>query len=346
MRIEDLDYDLPSDLIAQSPVEPRDRSRMLVLDRRTKAISDRRFCELGEYLRPCDLLVLNDTEVIPARLALVRRTGTKLDALFVREQSLGRWELMVRGVGRLKSDEKLTIEGSPTTVRIIERISEKTCLVELDPPADSVEFLEQFGRMPLPPYIRRGSDDDELHRADRQRYQTVYSKTPGAIAAPTAGLHFTDKLLDQLQTDGIKAATVTLHVGRGTFEPISADKLQEHRMHSEWFSISDEAAELVSAARSAGGRIVAVGTTAVRVLESAQEQGRLTARQGWTDVFIYPPYKFKMVDVLITNFHLPRTTLLALVYAFAGVELTGDAYRHAIDQRYRFYSYGDAMVVV
>jgi len=344
MRVEDLDYDLPTELVAQSPIEPRDQSRLLVIDRQEGKFDDRRFFELGEYLRAGDVLVLNDTKVIRARLTLVRDTGSRLDALFVREHAPGRWELMIRGIARLKIAERLTVPGSAAGLRVVNRLSDKTCLIEIDPPAEPIEFLEQFGRVPLPPYIhRQAAEPDQL---DRQRYQTVYSKVLGAVAAPTAGLHFTEGLLQQLKANGIKVATVTLHVGRGTFEPIAVDDLSTHPMHSEWFSVSSETADLINSARSAGGRVIAVGTTAVRVIESAQAQRHLEPSQGWTDVFIYPPYEFKGVDSLVTNFHLPRTTLLALVYAFAGIDLARKAYGYAITEGYRFYSYGDAMLIV
>jgi len=346
MRLDELDYQLPPELIAQRPVERRDHSRLLVVDRRSGSIEDRHFYDLPGYVRPGDVLVINDTRVIPAGLTLVRPSGSHLDALFIRELEPGRWELMIRGIRKVRTGEQLRIDRTDAALGIIDRLTDKTCLVEVDPPVDAVRFLERFGDVPLPPYINRSSEERDLREADRQWYQTVFSKAPGAIAAPTAGLHFTEELLARLRSGGAEIATVTLHVGRGTFEPVTTDQLTEHKMHGEAFSVSAEAADRINSARSAGGRIIAVGTTSVRVLESVQDQGQVRAGQGWTELFICPPYRFKMVDCLITNFHLPRTTLLALVYAFAGIDLARRAYQHAIDRRYRFYSYGDAMLIL
>ena len=346
MKRADLEYHLPPELIAQSPTEPRDHCRMLVVRRDDHSIHDRHFYDLGDYLQRGDVLVLNDTKVIPARLTLMRRTGGRLEGLFVRELDRSRWELMIRGIGKLKIGETLAIEGSDRCVRLAERSSEKTAIVELDQPTGAIEFLDRIGRMPLPAYIHRDGAGEDLEEEDRRWYQTVYSRAPGAIAAPTAGLHFTEAQLTALRQSGIETAMVTLHVGRGTFEPITAGSLGEHKMDREWYDVSVEAAATINAGRERGSKIVAVGTTAVRVLESAGVGGRLEPGRGWTDLFIYPPYRFRRVDALITNFHLPETTLLALVYAFAGAELVRRAYQHAIEKRYRFYSDGDAMVIL
>jgi len=343
MRLDELDYNLPEELVAHRPVRRRDHARLLVIDRRAQSMVDRHFYDLSEYLKPGDVLVVNDTKVIPARLTLTRKTGGRLDALFVRELEFGRWELMIRGIGKLKGGEVLRVNRSETVFRFLERVTDKSAAVTVQPPVASVEFLNQFGAVPLPPYIDRanGPFDD-----DRQWYQTVYSKTPGAVAAPTAGLHFTDDQFDQLRSIGVGIVPVTLHVGPGTFEPISAGTLAEHKMDREWFSVCERSADRINAARHAGARIAAVGTTTLRVLESARRYRRLQAGTGWTDLFIYPPYEFEMVDAMVTNFHLPRTTLLALIYAFAGTDLARQAYRHAIEARYRFYSYGDAMLIL
>lgn len=339
MRLDALDYDLPPERIAQSPVGPRDHAKLLVVDRQTGSLTDRRFYDLHECLRGGDVLVLNDTKVIPARLTLRRESGGERDALFVREIKPGQWELMIRGLAKLENDEALRETSTQTVLRFVRRLTDKTALVAVEPALSPIAFLDRAGCTPLPPYIRR---DDTSGYDDRERYQTVYAEVPGAIAAPTAGLHFTQPLLERVKGAGIGVATVTLHVGRGTFEPIATATLAEHDMHREWFTVSQDAADAINGAR----RTIAVGTTAVRVLESAHDDGRLTPETGWTDIVIYPPYRFRMTDGLITNFHLPRTTLLALVYAFAGTDLARRAYRHAIEHDYRFYSYGDAMVIV
>jgi len=342
MRLSELDYELPPELVAQSPAQPRDHSRMLVVDRTNGQLSDRRFFDLVEYLRAGDVLVLNDTQVIPARLVLIRPSGAETEGLFVREHAPGRWELMIRGINRLRPGSRLRLAGSDVELEFMERLTDKTGLVAVKTEVDTLAFLQKHGQVPLPPYIRREHEQPD----DRRRYQTVYANAPGAIAAPTAGLHFTDRLLAELRSRDVATATVTLHVGRGTFEPVAVEDLAEHPMHREWYSVSSEAAERINAARQAGGRAVAVGTTAVRVLESASADGALQPGETWTDILIHPPYRFKMVDVLITNFHLPRTTLLALVYAFAGTETARKAYQHAVREGYRFYSYGDAMLVI
>ncbi len=308
-----------------------------------------RFNELPQLLRPGDLLVLNDTRVIPARIDLQRMTGGEIEGLFLRSLDGGRWQVMLRGRGRVRSDELLRFRRRPEQgLRLLEKDPEGLWTVSPEPPLDDPhQLLKEIGRMPLPPYIRRSAADaDDLQQEDRQRYQTAYARSDGAVAAPTAGLHFTPQLLEELRSMEIEQAFVTLHVGIGTFRPVTAERLEDHQMHSEFYSLSDESAEAIDRARSQGRRIVAVGTTSVRVLETVAARGEgWQACQGWTDIYIYPPYEFRAVDAMITNFHLPRSTLLAMVSAFAGHELIMRAYQEAIHQGYRFYSYGDACLI-
>ncbi len=343
MKIEELDYYLPEELIAQFPVEPRDNSRLLVVNRLTGKLSDRNFYNLCEYLSAGDVLVINDTRVISARLFFRKvSTGGKIEGLFVRQISSDEWEMMIKGISKLRPGAELVLEGSDVKFTFVERLSEKTVRIKLNRPVDVVEFLDRFGHVPLPPYIRR-----EDKAEDRFRYQTIFSDIPGAVAAPTAGLHFTERLIDKIRGMGVIISNVTLHVGMGTFEPIQTEDVRKHKMHSECFSVSKESANKINHAKRKGRRIFAVGTTCVRVLESAVDvNGNVKSCSGQTDIFIYPPYEFRVVDCMITNFHLPKTTLLAMIFAFAGRELTLRAYGHAIEQRYRFYSYGDAMLII
>ncbi len=347
MRTEELDYVLPEELIAQQAIEPRDHSKLLVINRNTDELFDRHFYDLPEYLSPGDVLVTNNTQVLPARIFFHKSTGGKVEGLFLREMEPGRWEMMIKGLARLKPGVELQIENSDTKFIFQKRISEKTVEMHVSPAVDPVEFLQRFGRIPLPPYIRRPKTNDALEQVDAKRYQTIFSDTPGAVAAPTAGLHFTPELLKKITDKGVKTVSVTLHVGMGTFEPVTVADLRDHPMHSEWYHLDQATAETINNAKSTGKKIVAIGTTSVRVLETlANEDGIVTPGRGWTQIFIYPPYRFKVVDRLLTNFHLPRTTLLAMIYALAGKELTQHAYHHAIAKRYRFYSYGDAMLII
>jgi S-adenosylmethionine:tRNA ribosyltransferase-isomerase len=334
-------FELPPERIAQRPVEPRDASRLLVLHRATGDIEHRTFREIVEYLRPGDCLLRNDTRVIPARFFCRRRTGGRVEALFLHEQA-GRWRVLLKSSGRLREGERLHVQETATSLALREPLGSGQWSVEPDPPIEPLELLDRVGQTPLPPYIRRGPAPDA---ADRERYQTVFARTPGAAAAPTAGMHFTPGLLEAVAARGVRVVDVTLHIGPGTFAPVTANDLSEHVMHAEWFNVSDSAAAMLRDVRSAGRRIVAVGTTAARVLESL-DPGDLRAISRWTRLFIYPPYRFRNVDVLLTNFHLPGSTLLALVMAFAGAELTRHAYFEAISRDYRFYSYGDAMLIV
>lgn len=347
MRLEELDYELPKELIAQRPAEPRDAARLLVLDRDTGQIAHRVFYEIGDYLRPGDCLVLNDTRVIPARFFCRRATGGKVEALFLRKEG-ERWRVLLRPAARLKTGERLACPESKCGLVLDERLERGEWSVRPEPVVEPLELLARVGQTPLPPYIRRAIHPDAQ---DAERYQTVYARQAGAIAAPTAGLHFTPELLSSLRDAGVGTTTITLHVGVGTFAPIEVEELGQHRMHAEYYDIDERTVAGLHATRQAGGRIVAVGTTAVRVLESLESElggtsGPPTARPGWTDLFVHPPRRCCNVDRLLTNFHLPRTTLLALVMAFAGIEATRRAYQEAIDRRYRFYSYGDAMLVL
>lgn len=344
MRLQELQFELPRELIAQQAVEPRDAARLLVLDRGTGRIEHRRFRDISEYLRAGDRLVLNDTRVISARFFARRATGGGVECLFLHEEADG-WRVMLKPAGRIRAGELLICAAAGgQCLRAIRRLERGEWLLQPEPPAAAVAFLDQFGQTPLPPYIER---EGRVGAGDQERYQTVYAARAGAVAAPTAGLHFTPELLAALGERRIGRSCVTLHVGAGTFAPIEVADLRGHVMHAEWFEIGAAAATEIEAAQKGGGRIVAVGTTSVRVLESAAtEEGNLRAANGWTRIFIYPPYRFRVVDALITNFHLPGSTLLALAMAFATPELIRAAYKEAIREQYRFYSYGDAMLIL
>lgn len=346
MDVSLFDYHLPVELIAQRPAARRDESRLLRLDRASGAVEHHRFSRLPSLLRPGDLLVLNDTRVIPARLTLRRKTGARIDGLFLRVADGGRWEMMLRGRGRIRQGEALQVEGAEQqTLTLLERAADGLWLVEPGPQVDPEALLATVGRAPLPPYIRREAADGDLDREDRTRYQTVFARMPGAVAAPTAGLHFTPELLASFQQRGIQLVYLTLHVGPATFRPVTADRVEDHHMHGERFSLPGATADVVRRARSEGRRVVAVGTTTVRVLESVIRGAGLRETEGETDLFIYPPFEFRAVDALVTNFHLPRSTLLMLASAFAGREVLLRAYQEAIERGYRFYSYGDACLI-
>jgi S-adenosylmethionine:tRNA ribosyltransferase-isomerase len=351
--IADLDYCLPAELIAQQPPPSREDARLLVVNRATSSLSDAQIVDLPDLLSAGDLLILNDTKVLPARVFARRMTGGVVAGLFVREEAPGRWEVMLQGSRRLRVGERLcvaAITGGPIELELIESLGEGHWVVEVDSPGPAEEVLARIGRAPLPPYIRRDSSADPRDLEDRERYQTVFAQRPGAIAAPTAGLHLTRPLLDAIRTRGIETAFVTLHVGAGTFKPISADRLDDHIMHSECYDLPQCTADAVRACRDRGGRVIAVGTTSVRVLESAAvgpgADRTVEPRAGVTDLFIFPPYQLQVVDAMLTNFHLPRSTLLALVMAMGGIDYTRRAYEHAVRERYRFYSYGDAMLIL
>jgi S-adenosylmethionine:tRNA ribosyltransferase-isomerase len=343
MQVKDFDYNLPDELIARYPSVERDASRLMVLDRGSESVSDTVFSKLKDYLRSGDLLVMNDTRVIPARIFGRKATGGKVEIFLVRRDQgqQERWTCLLKSSKGMREGQQIELN-SGMTATICNRLEAGTMQIEFsgEQPFDS--WLEQEGRMPLPPYLQR--EDDGV---DRERYQTVYASTPGAVAAPTAGLHFTQELLNDIQAMGVEIARLTLHTGLGTFQPVRVERVQDHRIHTEFYSIPEKSAEAVSATRKRGGRVIAVGTTTARTLEYAALAGGLVrAGEGEADIFIYPGYDFKVVDALITNFHLPESTLIMLVSAFAGKDLVFDAYRQAVERRYRFYSYGDAMLVL
>jgi S-adenosylmethionine:tRNA ribosyltransferase-isomerase len=335
-------FTLSPQLIAQQPCEPRDRARLLVARRATGELAHHHFFELPQLLRPGDLLILNDTRVLPARLVGKRqRTGGKWEGLYLRQPEPGVWEMMCQTRGRLEAGEIIGLEPGPLTLKLLAKTPEGRWRAEPQGTGDTHALLMRHGHTPLPPYIRKGQGTP----GDVDRYQTVYARQAGAVAAPTAGLHFTPEVFAGLKERGIAWRFVTLHVGLGTFQPIQVEDYTQHPMHEEWGQITDDVVAAIRACKENGGRVVAVGTTAVRVLETAAAGGELRAWSGETRLFIHPPYRFRVVEALITNFHLPRTTLLLLVAAFTGVELVERAYRAAIEGNYRFYSYGDAMLV-
>ncbi len=409
MRTEKLSYDLPPELIAQEPLSVRSDSRLLVLKRCADEILDSRFSRIGDFLSPGDCLVLNDTKVMPARFFARRPTGAKLEGLFLTKDAEGIWTVYLKGTRRLKPGDRLFVQDKHKAnfceAVLLEKVDEGKCRLELKVDAGAQRILDEIGFPPLPPYIKR-DDDPAVAAADKSWYQTVYARYAGAVAAPTAGLHFTESLIEQLKQAGIRFAFVTLHVGAGTFKPITAENIEDHQIHREWFSIDQQNAGIINTAKNDGGRIIPVGTTSTRVLETAARQAAATMNDGrkderrsgtctagesrarpfdvgatphgcpnafsalgrprraaptkacpepgqrissiedgTTELFITPGYQFKMTDALITNFHLPKSSLLALVAAFAGLEKILAAYHHAIQQRYRFYSYGDAMLI-
>jgi S-adenosylmethionine:tRNA ribosyltransferase-isomerase len=346
-ELDRYDYHLPKELIAQQPLPRRADARLMVVNRGEQSIEHAYVRDLPEILRPTDCLVLNDTKVVPARLVGKReRTGAKWTGLFLAADEHGAWQVLGKTRGHLEQGETILLQGPGTGVqqrlRLLARLAGGAWGVRPEPDGDAWEILERIGRVPLPPYIRGG----EMMENDVAWYQTVYAEQPGSVAAPTAGLHFTPELLARLASQGISRTKVTLHVGIGTFRPIAAERLDEHTMHSEWCEVSDEAVQALAAARARGGRIVAVGTTSVRTLESAARDGGLKAFRGETSLFIRPGFQFREVDALLTNFHLPRSTLLVLVRTFGGEELMRRAYEEAVREQYRFFSYGDAMLIV
>lgn len=341
MLVKDFSFTLPDELIARYPAPQRDGSRLMVLERQTGALHDTSFRQLGDWLRPGDLLVLNDTRVLPARLFGSKQTGGRVELFLVEQQAAGIWRCLLRASKPCRPGNHIRLADG-VTAEVLERIGEQDWLVRFSGTDDFDSWLQQAGQMPIPPYLNRESEE-----LDRQRYQTVYANEPGAVAAPTAGLHFTPELLEQLQVSGVSLAQVTLHVGLGTFQPVRVERVQEHTIHRERYSLLPETVAAVARTKAQGGRVIAVGTTACRTLEyAADPDGRLQAGQGDADIFIYPGYRFKVVDGLLTNFHLPESTLLMLVSAFAGREAVLVAYQRAIDSSYRFYSYGDAMLLV
>jgi len=349
MKTEKLDYDLPSELIAQQPLAVRSDSRLLVLERVGHRIVDSQFNSISDFLSPGDCLVLNDTKVMPARFFARRSTGARLEGLFLAEENEGVWTVYLKGTRKLKPGDYIYLQDRNRTdfceAVLIEKVGRGKCRLELKTDMNADNTLEAIGFPPLPPYIKR-DDDAAAAAVDAPRYQTVYAHHAGAVAAPTAGLHFTEPLIKQLKRIGIRFACLTLHVGAGTFKPITVDHLEDHQMHQERYSLNEETAEIINKTKDEGGRIIPVGTTSTRVLETIAAGSRIEAAEGATQLFITPGYTFKITDAMITNFHLPRSTLLALVAAFAGLENVLAAYHHAVEQRYRFYSFGDAMLMV
>ncbi len=339
MKTSDFNYYLPEELIAQTPLEHRDDSRLMTLDKNTGKVGHQHFYDLPKYLRAGDCLILNNSRVLPARLIGHRPTGGACEVLLLKDRGEDLWECLVRPGRKLKPGATVQFGEGQLNAEIEAEIEDGKRLVRFHYKGIFLEVLEQLGRMPLPPYIKAELQDNE-------RYQTVYSKVLGSTAAPTAGLHFTPELLEQIQAMGVKLAYVTLHVGLGTFRPVKAEDIEEHEMHSEYCEIPQETADIINETKRNGGRVICVGTTSCRTVESfASEDGTMTARSGWTNIFIYPGYRFKAMDALVTNFHLPESTLIMLVSALAGRDHVLAAYEEAVRERYRFFSFGDAMFI-
>jgi len=349
MKTERLQFDLPPELIAQQPVDIRSDSRLLVLNRFSAELTDSRFNRIAEFFTPGDCLVLNDTKVLQARFFARRSTGGKLEGLFLTEPEPGQWLVLLKASGKIKPDEVIYLKNKAgkdfCQAILVSKSAGGTCRLKLQTNQNLETILDRIGFPPLPPYIKR-SDNPDQAAVDSPRYQTVFAKEPGAVAAPTAGLHFTTELIKQLRAADVLFAYLTLHVGPATFKPIAAENIEQHQIQQEQFSIDAENAGIINAAREKGRRIVAVGTTTVRALETAAAASGIEPAVGQTTLFIKPGYEFKIVDAMVTNFHLPKSTLLALVAAFAGLDNILTAYRHAIEKRYRFYSYGDAMLII
>ena len=341
MNTADFDFDLPEELIAQAPLEKRDASRLLVVDKETGAFSDQHFDQIIDQLQPGDALVMNNTRVLPARLYGIKpETGGHVELLLLKNVQGDDWEVLAKPAKRLRVGAQISFGDGRLTATVVDELDHGGRIVRFAYEGIFLEVLESLGEMPLPPYIH-----EKL--ADRERYQTVYAKENGSAAAPTAGLHFTEELLEQIAAKGVKLVYLTLHVGLGTFRPVSVDSLDDHEMHSEFYSLSEEAAQTLRQVEANGGRVIAVGTTSIRTLETigSKFQGQIQADSGWTNIFIKPGYDWKVVDAFSTNFHLPKSTLVMLVSAFAGRSLTLEAYEHAIAERYRFFSFGDAMFI-
>lgn len=340
MNVKDYDYDLPEELIAQDPLEDRSSSRLMVLDRQTGDVEHRHFTDILEYLHPGDCLVINNTKVIPARLFGVKEdTQAKIEVLLLKRKENDIWETLVKPGKKAKPGTKLVFGDGLLTAEVVDVVEEGNRLIQFHYDGIFEEILDQLGQMPLPPYITH-------QLKDKNRYQTVYAKYDGSAAAPTAGLHFTKELLQKVKDMGVDIAEVTLHVGLGTFRPVKVENVLDHHMHSEFYMVSQEAADKIIRAKESGHRVIAVGTTSTRTLEAAaDENGRLYETSGWTEIFIYPGYQFKVIDALITNFHLPQSTLVMLVSALAGREHVLHAYETAVKEKYRFFSFGDAMLI-
>ncbi|HDK7175141.1 TPA: tRNA preQ1(34) S-adenosylmethionine ribosyltransferase-isomerase QueA [Clostridium botulinum] len=340
MKVKDFDFYLPEELIAQHPMEKRDEARLLVLNKKTGEIEDKIFKDILDYLTPNDCLVLNNTRVLPARLiGSKEETGGKMEFLLLKRKEKDVWETLVKPGKRAQIGARFIFGNGELKAEVIAMGEEGSRIVKFYYEGIFEEILDQLGQMPLPPYIKEKLDDKEM-------YQTVYSKEEGSAAAPTAGLHFTEELLEKIKEKGVKLAFLTLHVGLGTFRPVKVEDIQEHIMHSEYYKMDKETAKIINTTREKGGRVIAVGTTSCRTLETIGDiEGKVKEQSGWTDIFIYPGYKYKVVDALITNFHLPQSTLLMLVSALAGRDNIMNAYNMAVEKEYRFFSFGDAMFI-
>ena len=340
MKLEEFDYYLPEELIAQTPIEKRDESRLLVLHREDGSWEHKHFFDLIDYLNPGDVLVLNDTKVIPARLYAHKETGAAIEIVLINQVDMNHWKALVKPGRKVLPGTKLLFESERLTAEVEAVVEEGMRLLKFDFEGNFFEILDEIGNMPLPPYIKEKLED-------KDRYQPVYAREQGSAAAPTAGLHFTPELIRKIDDKGVKIAKVLLHVGLGTFRPVKVENIEDHQMHAEYYEVTAEAAEIINTARANGGRVIAVGTTSTRTLETvADENGNMQASSGWTRKFIYPGYKYKIVDSLVTNFHLPQSTLLMLISAFATKEQVFAAYEEAIKERYRFFSFGDAMLIL
>ncbi|WEV60099.1 tRNA preQ1(34) S-adenosylmethionine ribosyltransferase-isomerase QueA [Streptococcaceae bacterium ESL0729] len=341
MNTNDFDFNLPEELIAQVPLEQRSESRLLVVDRKKQSLEDKHFYDIVDELEPGDALVMNNTRVLPARLFGVKPdTGGHAELLLLKNIEGDRWETLAKPAKRLKKGTQISFGEGRLIATIVSELDHGGRIVEFSYDGIFLEVLESLGEMPLPPYIHEKLED-------KDRYQTVYAKENGSAAAPTAGLHFTPELLEKIEAKGVKLVEVTLHVGLGTFRPVSVDSVDDHEMHSEFYSLNAQAAKTLNEVKASGGRVVAVGTTSIRTLETigSKFDGQIKADSGWTNIFIKPGYEFKVVDAFSTNFHLPKSTLVMLVSAFAGRDLVMKAYEHAVDEKYRFFSFGDAMFV-
>ncbi|MGN0341504.1 MAG: tRNA preQ1(34) S-adenosylmethionine ribosyltransferase-isomerase QueA [Roseburia sp.] len=340
MDVKDFDYELPQELIAQDPLEDRSASRLMLLDKKTGEVQHKIFKDVIDYLNPGDCLVINNTKVIPARLYGAKEgTEAKIEVLLLKRHSDDVWETLVKPGKKCKIGTRISFGEGLLVGEVVDVVEEGNRMIRFEYEGIFEEILDQLGQMPLPPYITH-------QLKDKTRYQTVYAKYDGSAAAPTAGLHFTPELLNQIRKKGVEIAEVTLHVGLGTFRPVKVETIEEHHMHSEFYCIEQSEADKINRAKESGHRVIAVGTTSTRTLESAAEpDGHLNAKSGWTEIFIYPGYQFKVIDALITNFHLPQSTLVMLVSALAGREHVLNAYRQAVEERYRFFSFGDAMLI-
>lgn len=339
MKVEDFNYELPEELIAQDPIEPRDSSRLMVMDRQSGQLQHRIFRDIVDELHSGDVLVINDTKVLPARIYAHKETGAVIELLLLKQVEADVWQCLVKPGKKALPGAKLLFDLPELSAEVIEHSEEGSRLIRFNAKRDFFELLDRLGTMPLPPYIKKPLED-------QSRYQPVYARERGSAAAPTAGLHFTDRLLNELSEKSVGITKVLLHVGLGTFRPVKAENVEEHVMHSEFYRVTEEAAAAINQARAAGGRVIAVGTTAVRTLETVSaEDGEIIPGEGWTQKYIYPGYRYKAIDGMITNFHLPKSSLIMLVSAFAGKKNVLQAYQTAVEEKYRFFSFGDAMFI-